>query len=327
MLMIDPERCEIICGATARMPRNTPVWLIATSRSQSSNDVCVIVAHSSTPALLTSTSSRPRSRTTCSTTSAHRSGDVTSCSTKVAPMSAAVLAPSSARTSVTNTWAPSLANSRASAAPCPRAAPVTSATRLSSFPMPPALQAPPKSARSYAPVRHALGLAEVLGSPPDLGTVELIVRRPAVDEREVLEVGTLDPTWGLVGDTWRDRRARTPDGTPHPDTQLNVINARFARLVAVDPDRRALAGDQLHLDLDLSEANLPTGARLALGDAIIEVTAEPHTGCAKFSARFGRDAMKFANSPQGRALRLRGLNARVVVAGTVRAGDQVRKTN
>ena len=171
------------------------------------------------------------------------------------------------------------------------------------------------------------GLAEVLGSPQDVGTVELIVRRPAVDAREVLDVGTLDPAWGLVGDTWRERRARTPDGTPHPDTQLNVINARFARLVAVDPDRRALAGDQLHLDLDLSEANLPTGTRLALGDAVIEVTAEPHTGCAKFSARFGRDAMKFANSPQGRALRLRGLNARVVVAGTVRAGDQVRKTN
>jgi hypothetical protein len=172
------------------------------------------------------------------------------------------------------------------------------------------------------------GLAEVLRSPQDLGTVELIVRRPAVDAREVLGEATLDPDWGVVGDTWRERRSpRTPDGTPHPDTQLNVINARFSRLVAVDPDRRPLAGDQLHLDLDLSEANLPPGTRLALGGAVIEVTPPPHTGCAKFSARFGGDAMKFVNSRQGRALRLRGLNARVVVPGTVRAGDTVRKSD
>ncbi len=183
---------------------------------------------------------------------------------------------------------------------------------------------PPDLHLSYRQLED--GLADVLRSPQELGTVDLIVRRPAVDEREVLEAGALDPEWGLVGDTWRDRRsARTGFAPPHPDTQLNIINARFSRLVAVDPDRRALAGDQLHLDLDLSEANLPAGTRLALGDAVIEVTAEPHTGCAKFSARFGRDAMKFANSPRGRALRLRGLNARVVVAGTVRAGDTVRR--
>jgi hypothetical protein len=170
------------------------------------------------------------------------------------------------------------------------------------------------------------GLADVLRSPQDVGTVELIVRRPAVDEREVLDVAELDPEWGVVGDTWRSRRSsRTPDGTPHPDTQLNVINARFSRLVAVDAGRRALAGDQLHLDLDLSEANLPAGTRLALGSALIEVTPPPHTGCAKFAARFGGDAIKFVNSPNGRALRLRGLNARVVIAGTVRAGDTVCK--
>ncbi len=188
------------------------------------------------------------------------------------------------------------------------------------------------------------GLAEVRRSPQDLGTVELIVRRPAVDEREVLEAATLDPAWGVVGDSWRDRRSARPrgtsgaggggsegdgggadDGAPHPDKQLNVINARFARLIAVDPDRRALAGDQLYLDLDLSVDNLPVGARLALGTAIIEVTAPPHKGCAKFSARFGADAMQFVNTPEGRAQRLRGLNARVVIGGTVRTGDTVRK--
>jgi hypothetical protein len=170
------------------------------------------------------------------------------------------------------------------------------------------------------------GLPEVLGSPHDVGTVELIVRRPVEDERELLEAGTLDPAWGLVGDSWRDRYNRlSPDGSPDPDAQLNVINARFSRLLSADPDHRALAGDQLHLDIDLSQDNLPPGTRLALGSAVIEVTAKPHTGCAKFAARFGGDAMRFANSAEGRSLRLRGLNARVVVAGPVQVGDPVRK--
>jgi hypothetical protein len=170
------------------------------------------------------------------------------------------------------------------------------------------------------------GLDQVRRSPTDAGRVELIVRRPTVDEREVLDEGILDLVDGLVGDSWRIRgSSRTADGTAHPDMQLNVINARLSSLVAVDPDRRALAGDQLHLDLDLSHDNLPAGTRLALGSAVIEVTEIPHSGCAKFRDRFGADALRFVNSPTGRELRLRGLNARVVVAGTVRQGDDVRK--
>jgi hypothetical protein len=170
------------------------------------------------------------------------------------------------------------------------------------------------------------GLDHVRSSPTDVGRVELIVRRPAVDAREVLDEGILDLADGLVGDSWRTRgSSRMADGSAHPDMQLNVINARLSSLVAVDPDRRALAGDQLHLDLDLSHANLPAGTRLALGSAVIEVTEIPHAGCAKFRDRFGADALRFVNSPTGRELRLRGLNARVVVAGTVRQGDAVRK--
>lgn len=169
-------------------------------------------------------------------------------------------------------------------------------------------------------------LDHIRSSPTDIGRVELIVRRPAVDEREVLDEGVLDLAEGLVGDTWRMRgSSRTSDGSAHPEMQLNVINARLSSLVAVDPERRALAGDQLHLDLDLSEANLPPGTRLALGSAVIEVTGIPHSGCAKFRARFGADALRFVNSPTGRSLRLRGLNAKVVVAGSVRQGDDVRK--
>ena len=181
-------------------------------------------------------------------------------------------------------------------------------------------------------MRHAIpneltsGLDEIRRSPADVGRLELVVRRPAEGEREVLAEGVLDLEEGLVGDSWRRRgSSRTPDGSPNPLAQVTVMNVRTIALVAGDPERWPLAGDQLYVDLDLSLENLPAGTRLAVGEAVVEVTADPHTGCAKFSARFGSDALRFVNSPDGRELRLRGLNARVVQAGTVRAGDTVRK--
>ena len=171
------------------------------------------------------------------------------------------------------------------------------------------------------------GLDEIRRAPSSAGVVELIVRRPAEGEREVLEEGVLDLVQGLVGDTWSVRGSkRTPDGSAHPDMQLNVMSARVVDLVAAgDRERWALAGDQLYVDLDLSEANLPAGTRLSLGSAVIEVTAEPHTGCAKFAARFGGDAHRFVNTRTHRHLRLRGLNAKVVQPGSVRRGDAIRK--
>jgi hypothetical protein len=147
-----------------------------------------------------------------------------------------------------------------------------------------------------------------------------------VDEREVLEEGRLDLAEGLVGDSWKERgSSRTPDGSAHPDMQLNVMNSRVLALVAQGRERWRLAGDQLIMDMDLSDENLPPGTRLALGSAVIEVTELPHTGCHKFLARFGLDAMKFVNSPAGRRLRLRGLNAKVVRPGVIRPGDVIRK--
>ena len=170
------------------------------------------------------------------------------------------------------------------------------------------------------------GLDYVRQSPKDEGRLEMIVRRPRVEAREVLEVGELDLEMGLVGDNWLERGSgRTADGSAHPDMQLNVINARLLDLVAQDRARWQLAGDQLVVDFDLSEENIPPGTQLAIGSAVIEVTAQPHTGCQKFVARFGRDAMLFVNSPVGKQLHLRGINARVVQPGTIRPGDAVRK--
>ena len=180
------------------------------------------------------------------------------------------------------------------------------------------------------------GLPEIRRSPADAGRVELIVRRPAPDRRQVLAEAFLDPVIGLVGDTWSSRPStRTPDHSPHPDKQVTVMNARVAALLAgygatagagpEQVDRRPLAGDQLYLDLDLSDSNLPPGTRLQLGDAVIVVTDQPHLGCAKFSFRYGPASLRFVNSPSGRRLRLRGLNARVLVGGVVRRGDAVSK--
>ena len=170
------------------------------------------------------------------------------------------------------------------------------------------------------------GLEDIRQSPRDAGELKMIVRRPDLGVREELQTGDLDIVQGLVGDTWQSRSSkRTADGSPHPDMQLNLMNTRVVALVAQDPSRWALAGDQLFVDLDLSEANMPAGTRLALGSAVIEVTAEPHTGCAKFVSRFGADAMRFVNSPLGRELHLRGINAKVITAGRIRVGDVARK--
>lgn len=170
------------------------------------------------------------------------------------------------------------------------------------------------------------GLDEIRRAPKDDGTLEMIVRRPEIGAREVLPEAQLDSRAGLIGDNWAARGSRsTPDGRADPAMQLNVMNARVVALLAQSRERWALAGDQLFLDLDLSVENLPPGTRLGIGEAVIEVTPVPHTGCAKFTERFGLAAMKFVNSPLGRELRMRGLNAKVVRPGTIRAGDPVRK--
>ena len=163
-------------------------------------------------------------------------------------------------------------------------------------------------------------------TPKDDGVLHLIVRRPEVDQREILEEAELDVTHGLIGDNWSLRGSRrTPDGSAHPEMQINIMNSRVTALVAQEKDRWPLAGDQLYIEMDLSKENLPAGSRIAVGSAVLEVSPLPHTGCHKFVSRFGLEAMQFVNSEIGKQMCLRGINARIVQSGIVKVGEIAKK--
>ncbi len=170
------------------------------------------------------------------------------------------------------------------------------------------------------------GLDHIRSSPADSGRLLMIVRRPDIDQREVLADGALDVDVGLVGDTWMDRgSASTPDGSSNPEAQITIINSRALDLMARSEDRWQLSGDQLVVDMDITMENLPAGTQLSIGSAVIEISEKPHTGCVKFADRFGNDALRFVSTPLGRDMRLRGVNTRVVQSGTIRTGDTVAK--
>ena len=170
------------------------------------------------------------------------------------------------------------------------------------------------------------GLEDIRQSPKDDGNLEMIVRRPQIGEREVLSEGRLDLMAGLEGDNWMARgSASTPDRSAHPEMQVDIMNSRVIALLAQQKERWQLAGDQLFIDLDLSEENLPAGTKLSIGEAMLEISPLPHSGCKKFTERFGLEAMKFVNSSLGKELHLRGVNAKVIQTGMIRVGDRTRK--
>jgi len=170
------------------------------------------------------------------------------------------------------------------------------------------------------------GLEEIQRSPGARGELKAIVVRPATDARESLQRCGVSAELGVHGDSWaKGCWMSLPDGRPHPDVQIAIMNARAIALIAQEEARWPLAGDNLFVDLDLSEANLPAGTRLAIGPALLEITAVPHNGCQKFAARFGVEATRFVNSKEGKRLHLRGIYARVVQPGTIAVGDLVSK--
>lgn len=179
----------------------------------------------------------------------------------------------------------------------------------------------------YTTEELAAGLPQILQSPANGGTLVQIIARPDKELRELRERSEVTTEAGLPGDRWaRYCSRKRPDGSLNPDTQITLMNSRCIAIVAGKPERWALAGDNLLVDLDLSEANLPAGQRLKIGNAIVEVTAHPHTGCSKFQKRFGADALKFISAPERKHLRLRGIHVQVVQAGTIAVGDRIEKT-
>lgn len=170
------------------------------------------------------------------------------------------------------------------------------------------------------------GLDHIQQSPRDGGKVEMIVVRPAHAERVLLERCELSPEGGVHGDDWATLCGlKLPDGRSNPDVQITIMNSRLAGVIAPDRTHWPLAGDQFYADLDLSYDNLPVGQRLALGTAVLEITAELHKGCAQFMARFGNDALKFISNDTGKRLNLRGIYAKIVQPGVVSVGDVIRK--
>jgi len=170
------------------------------------------------------------------------------------------------------------------------------------------------------------GLPDIIASPADTGLLEAIVIRPSAGERRELDSVEISLAGGVHGDNWAlGCWKTTDDGKPHPDVQICIMNSRCIAKVAGSRENWAPAGDNLFIDMDLTRENLPTGQRLAIGSAIVEVTADPHTGCANFVERYGREATVFVNTGEGRKLRLRGIYARVVQDGRVSVGDRVVK--
>ena len=176
-------------------------------------------------------------------------------------------------------------------------------------------------------IRHLLSdqidakINQLAESPKDRGVLEYIVLRLPEERRETPQEAAVHPESGLHGDRWGQARS------PNLGAQISMMNSRFLRVIAGGEERMPLSGDNLLVDLDLSDENLPSGTRLKIGTAVFEVTDIPHTGCAKFQRRYGVDALEVVNSETYKARRLRGLFTRAIQPGKIRVGDSICKVD
>jgi len=164
--------------------------------------------------------------------------------------------------------------------------------------------------------RLVSALDALAAAPIGSGRLAFLVRRGRGGRREVLERARLTPAEGMPGDAWGRRVLRTATA------QLAVMQHGVAELIA-NGQPLALFGDQLFLDMDLSAEHLPTGSRVRIGGALLEVTPKAHNGCKMFAARFGDEALQFVSEPVRRPRNLRGIYMCVLEAGDVAPGDRV----
>jgi MOSC domain-containing protein YiiM len=152
-------------------------------------------------------------------------------------------------------------------------------------------------------------------APRGSGSVRLICVRRGGGVHECPDRVEVTLERGVEGDRWIDGE------NPVRDAQVTLMNVRVVELIRRDGQPLDTPGDNFLVDLDLAEEALPPGTPLRLGEAVLEATALPHTGCKKFRERFGLDALKWVNDHRDR--RLRGMNCRVLEAGWVAVGDRV----
>lgn len=180
--------------------------------------------------------------------------------------------------------------------------------------------------KTFSMAELEAGVPEILAAPKDNGIIHMITLRPSTDERVILDEAEISVEDGVVGDNWKTRGSNSmPDKSSNPEAKITIMNSRVIDHITQDKSRWHLAGDQFYVDMDLSQENLQPGQQLQLGTAVLEVSALPHNGCAKFVSRFGKDAHKFVNNPFGSQNRLRGVNMKVIKGGIVKKGGVVKK--
>jgi MOSC domain-containing protein YiiM len=157
-------------------------------------------------------------------------------------------------------------------------------------------------------------------APRDDGSVRLICVRKGGGIHETPGEIEITAHHGLQGDRWSQR---DPHADPDGATAVTLMNVFVAELVGDGEQPLDAAGDNLLIDLDIGTDALPPGSRLTIGEAVLRVSEQPHTGCSTFRDKFGLDALRWVSTPDGRARRLRGVNCSVVRAGIVRVGDPI----